>query len=168
VNSEATRAPSPHPKAALDGFRRPAPPPDVPLLPYLTEPGPMHLDIALEVGLTPQEGTETIISRTSTRELTYSAAQQLAHHTSSGCPMNTGDLLGSGTISGPIRDSRGSLLELSWGGKEPFTLAGGATRTFVEDGDTLTLRGHAAGDGFRIGFGACSGMVLPAITSYPS
>jgi fumarylacetoacetase len=92
----------------------------------------------------------------------YSAAQQLAHHTTCGCPMNVGDLLGSGTISGPTRDSRGSLLELSWGGKEPIAIDGG-TRSFIEDGDILTLRGHCRGDGHTIGFGDCSGRLLPAL-----
>ena len=76
--------------------------------------------------------------------------------------METGDLLGSGTISGPTKDSRGSLLELSWGGQEPIAIAGG-TRSFIEDGDTLTLRGHAQGDGYRIGFGDCAGQVFPAL-----
>ena len=103
-----------------------------------------------------------MISRTNARELYYSAAQQLAHHTSCGCPMSTGDLLGSGTISGPEKESRGSLLELSWNGKEPVALDGGGTRTFLEDGDRLTIRGHARGDGYRIGFGDCTGVVLPA------
>ena len=148
--------------AALQAFRVPTPPREVPLLAYLQEPSPMNYDIALEVGLTPQGGVETVIARTSSRELYYSAAQQLAHHTSSGCAMNVGDLLGSGTISGATKDSRGSLLELSWGGKEPFPINGG-TRSFVEDNDTLVLRGHAAGDGFRIGFGDCSGKVIPAL-----
>ena len=78
--------------------------------------------------------------------------------------MRVGDLLGSGTISGPERDSRGSLLELSWGGKEPFTLATGETRSFIEDGDTLILHGNARGDGFTIGFGDCAGTVLPALS----
>ncbi|MEZ5754931.1 MAG: fumarylacetoacetase [Paracoccaceae bacterium] len=149
-------------KAALEPFRAPTPPREVPLLPYLQEPGPMLYDIALEVGITPEGGTETIIARTNYREMYYSAAQQLAHHTTSGCGMNTGDLLGSGTISGPTRDSRGSLLELSWGGKEPIAIAGG-TRSFIEDNDTLTLRGQCAGDGYTIGFGSCVGKVLPAL-----
>ncbi len=78
--------------------------------------------------------------------------------------MRTGDLLGSGTISGPDKDSFGSLLELTWGGKEPLTLPGGATRTFIEDGDTLVLHGHAQGDGYRIGFGECAGTIQPALT----
>ncbi len=149
--------------AALQPFRVPTPPREVPLLPHLQEPGPMLYNIALEVGLTPQGGVETVISRTNYAEMYYSAAQQLAHHTTSGCPMNTGDLLGSGTISGPTKDSRGSLLELSWGGKEPLTLAGGETRTFIEDNDTLALRGAAQGDGYQIGFGACVGQVIPAL-----
>ena len=121
----------------------------------------MLYDIALEVALAPQGGAETVIARTNYREMYYSAAQQLCHHTTCGCPMNVGDLLGSGTISGPSKDSRGSLMELSWGGKEPVAIAGGS-RTFLEDGDTLTLRGFAQGDGYRIGFGDCAGTVLPA------
>jgi fumarylacetoacetase len=149
-------------KAALEPFRKPTPPREVPLLPHLTEPGPMLYDIALEVGLTPEGGTQTVISRTNYAEMYYSAPQQLAHHTTSGCPMNVGDLLGSGTISGPTKDSRGSLLELSWGGKEPFPITGG-TRSFIEDNDTLTLRGHAQGQGYRIGFGDCVGKLLPAL-----
>lgn len=121
----------------------------------------MLYDIALSVELTPEGGTETVICRTNYREMYYSAAQQLAHHASSGCPMRVGDLLGSGTISGPERDNRGSLLELSWGGKEPIEIAGGS-RAFVEDGDELTLRGHAEGPDYRVGFGACAGRLLPA------
>ncbi len=121
----------------------------------------MLYDIDLEVGLQPVGGTETTISRTNYREMYYSAAQQLAHHSTCGCPMRVGDLLGSGTISGPKRENRGSLLELSWGGKEPFDV-NGETRSFIKDGDTLFLRGHAQGDGYRVGFGASVGKVLPA------
>ncbi len=149
-------------RAALEPFRADAPPRERPVLPYLRQEGPGLYDIALEVGLAPEGGDETVIARTSMRELYWSAAQQLAHHASSGCPMRVGDLLGSGTISGPTQESRGSLLELSWGGKEPVEIGGGQTRSFIEDGDTLTLRGHARGDGYRIGFGACTGKVLPA------
>lgn len=149
--------------AALQPFRTSTPPREVPLLPHLREPGPMLFDIALEVGLTPQGGTETVISRTNYREMYYSAPQQLAHHTTSGCAMTVGDLLGSGTISGPAPDSRGSLLEIGWGGKEPFALTTGETRTFIEDHDTLTLRGTCHGDGYTIGFGDCTGTVLPAL-----
>lgn len=149
-------------KAALEPFRTATPPREIPLLPHLQEPGPMLYDIALEVGLAPEGAPETIISRTNYAEMYYSAPQQLAHHTTSGCAMNVGDLLGSGTISGPEKNSRGSLLELSWGGKEPFAIAGG-TRSFIEDNDTLILRGAALGDGYRIGFGACVGKVIPAL-----
>ena len=92
----------------------------------------------------------------------YSAAQQLCHHAIGGCRMNTGDLLGSGTISGPERPQFGSLLELSWGGKEPLTLETGESRGFIEDGDTMTLTGYAQGAGYRIGFGECVGKILPA------
>lgn len=148
--------------AALEPFRTSTPAREVPLLPYLHEPRPMLYDIALEVALTPEGGRETVISRTNYAEMYYSAPQQLAHHTTSGCAMTVGDLLGSGTISGAAKDARGSLLELSWGGKEPFAIDGG-TRSFIEDNDTLTLRGHAQGKGYRIGFGACRGQVLPAL-----
>lgn len=150
-------------KAALEPFRVSTPPRELPLLPYLIEPSPMLYNIELEVGMTPQGGTESIIARTNYREMYYSAAQQLAHHTTSGCPMTTGDLLGSGTISGPERENRGSLLEISWGGKQPLMLAGGVERRFIEDNDTLTLRGSARGDGYTIGFGECVGQVLPAL-----
>lgn len=149
-------------KEALEPFRTSTPEREKELLPYLTEPGPMLYDIDLEVGLAPEGKSETILSRTNYNEMYYSAPQQLTHHTTSGCPMRVGDLLGSGTISGPKKGNRGSLLELSWAGKEPLTLDTGETRTFLEDGDTLTLRGAAKGDGYRIGFGECVGTVRPA------
>ena len=151
-------------KAALQPFRVAGPVREVPLLPYLTEPGPMLYDIALELSLMPDGGVETMICRTNYAEMYYSAAQQLCHHTTSGCPMNVGDLLGSGTISGPLRENRGSLLEASWGGKEPVEITGG-TRSFIEDGDTIALRGAAVGAGFRIGFGDCTGRLIPAVTA---
>lgn len=150
-------------KAALEPFRTATPQRERPLLPYLREPRPLGYDIRLEVGLAPQGGRETVISRSNVRELYYSAAQQLAHHASCGCPMSSGDLLGSGTISGPEQASRGSLLELSWNGTAPVALEDGGTRSFLEDGDRLTLRGYAQGEGYRIGFGACTGVVRPAI-----
>lgn len=149
-------------RAALEPFRTTGQEREVPLLPYLQEPGPMFYSIDLEVGLTPEGGRETVISRTTARELYYSAAQQLAHHTACGCAMSVGDLLGSGTISGKEKESRGSLLEISWGGKEPFAVEGG-TRSFIQDGDTLTLRGVARGQGFSVGFGECTGQVIPAL-----
>lgn len=150
-------------KAALEPFRVSGPPRDAPLLPYLRETRPLLYDIALEVALQPEGARETVLARTNYREMYYAAAQQLCHHTTSGCPMNTGDLIGSGTISGEDKHSRGSLLELSWGGREPIALADGGVRTFIADNDTLILRGAAHGDGYTIGFGECAGKVLPAL-----
>ncbi|MGR3760855.1 fumarylacetoacetase [Roseobacteraceae bacterium NS-SX3] len=150
-------------KAALEPFRCDTPEREVELLDHLKDCGPMLYDIDLEVTMAPEGKEATTIARTNYKEMYYSAAQQLAHHTTSGCPMNAGDLLGSGTISGPAKESRGSLLELSWGGKEPLTLETGEERSFIEDNDTLTLKGAAKGDGYTIGFGDCMGKVLPAL-----
>lgn len=150
-------------KAALEAFRATAPEREKPLLPYLSEPGPMLYDIELEVTMQPDGASRaTSISRTNATTLYYSAAQQLAHHAVSGCKMEVGDLLGSGTISGPDTGQYGSLLELTWNGATPLQLSDGQSRSFIEDGDTLTLRGWAQGDGYRIGFGDCSGTILPA------
>lgn len=149
--------------AALEPFRVSTPKRDRPLLPHLSESGPMLYDIDLSVTLSPNGKSATTLSRTNYREMYYSAAQQLAHHTTSGCPMNTGDLLGSGTISGADKHQYGSMLELSWGGKEPVKLDTGETRSFLENGDILILGGHAQGNGFRIGFGTCSGEVFAAL-----
>ncbi|MFN3954149.1 MAG: fumarylacetoacetase [Pararhodobacter sp.] len=151
-------------REALEPFRTTTPEREKPLLPYLQEPGPMLYDIELEVELTPRGGAPHVIARTNYREMYYSAAQQLAHHTTSGCAMRVGDLIGSGTISGPKRENRGSMLELSWGGKEPLELPNGQTRSFLEDHDRLTLRGLCRGDGYVIGFGECTGSVLPALS----
>jgi len=150
-------------KAALEPFRCETPARDIELLAHLKDCGPMLYDIDLTVTLAPKGQAPSTIAQTNYNRMYYSAAQQLAHHTSSGCPMNTGDLLGSGTISGATKPERGSLLELSWGGKEPLTLETGETRSFLEDGDTLTLTGSATGEGYIIGFGDCTGMVLSAL-----
>ncbi|GHB42749.1 fumarylacetoacetase [Pseudovibrio japonicus] len=150
-------------KAALEPFRASTPAREKELLPYLNEPGPMLYDIDLEVYMQPEGAAKASrLAKTNYKQMYYSAAQQLAHHAVSGCKMNIGDLLGSGTISGPDKSEYGSLLEMSWGGKEPITLETGETRTFIEDGDTLTLTGWAQGDGYRIGFGECTGTILPA------
>ena len=146
------------PTAALEPFRCNTPAREAELLPHLRDTGPMLFDIDLDITLNGH-----VISETNYGVMYYSAAQQLAHHTTSGCPMRVGDLLGSGTISGPEKHQRGSLLELSWGGKEPFTLPDGTTRSFINDGDILNLRGRAQGDGYQIGFGDCLGKVLPAL-----
>ncbi len=149
--------------AALEPFRCATPEREVPLLPYLAEPFPTLFDIDLEVLLAPDRKTPTVLTRTNYKEMYYSSAQQLAHHTACGCAMRVGDLLGSGTISGPAPGNRGSLLELSLGGQTPIELDTGEHRSFVEDGDTVTLKGAAQGDGFSIGFGDCKATVLPAL-----
>lgn len=152
--------------AALDPFRTSTPARETKLLPYLQEPKPMLFDINLSVTLAPAGKTPTTISQTNYDQMYYSAPQQLTHHASSGCAMMAGDLLGSGTISGPDKSQRGSLLELTWGGTEPLMLDTGEMRTFIEDGDTLTLHGAAKGDGYQIGFGSCTGTITPA-KQYP-
>jgi fumarylacetoacetase len=150
-------------QAALEPFRTTTPAREKDLLPYLVEPTPMLFNIDLAVTMAPAGKDATVIAQTNYDQMYYSAAQQLAHHASSGCAMNSGDLLGSGTISGVEKSERGSLLELTWGGKEPLTLNTGETRTFIEDGDTLTLTGAAKGDGYKIGFGVCTGTITPAV-----
>lgn len=150
---------------ALEEFRTATPAREVELLPYLAESKHGLFDISLEVWMQPEAAIKpTKLSKTNYSRMYYSAAQQLAHHTSSGCKMNVGDLLGSGTISGPSRGEYGSLMELSWAGKEPFKLDTGETRSFIEDGDTMTLRGTAHGDGYSIGFGDCVGKILPSVS----
>ena len=150
-------------KAALEPFRVSTPPRERPLLPYLQEPRPLLYEIALEVKMQPRGAARaTTISRTNSNQLYYSAAQQLAHHAIGGCKMDCGDLLGSGTISGVTRDSCGSLIEITWGGKEPLTLDTGEKRAFLEDGDTMTLTGWAQGATYRIGFGECVGEIWPS------
>jgi fumarylacetoacetase len=102
------------------------------------------------------------ICRTNFKYMYWSSVQQLVHHASSGCAMNVGDLLGSGTISGPEKDQRGSLLEISWNGTEPVELAPGVRRSFLEDGDSLAMRGWCQGNGYRVGFGEVEGMITRA------
>ncbi|MEZ0610368.1 fumarylacetoacetase [Fibrella sp. WM1] len=129
-------------------------------LPYLHDPNPLpNLDINLTVELTDADGVKTVLSRSNQRFLYWSQAQQLAHHTINGCNLRVGDLMASGTISGPDRSSWGSLLELSWGGTEPLTLADGSTRTFLQDGDTVTFQGWAGEGDHRVGFGEVTGRI---------
>ncbi|MDF3416251.1 fumarylacetoacetase [Sulfitobacter sp. M57] len=150
--------------AALDPFRTPTPPREKQLLPYLDSTVDGLYDIELTVSMQPEGAVAaTTITKTNYNRMYYSAAEQLCHHAVGGCGMNPGDLLGSGTISGPVAGEYGSLMEISWAGRDPFTLTTGETRTFIEDGDTLTLSGHAQGDGFRIGFGDCAGKIVPAV-----
>ena len=152
-------------KEALIPFKCGPPAREVELLDHLKDCGPMFYDISLTVSLTPKKGKASIITETNYKEMYYSSAQQLAHHTSSGCPMRVGDLIGSGTISGSQKYERGSMLELSWGGKEPLHLANGEIRSFLEDFDTVTLQGKGTQEDFIIGFGSCTGTVLPALKS---
>jgi fumarylacetoacetase len=151
---------------ALEPFRVDGPTHNPPLLPYLAQSGRKSFDIALEAWLTPAEGGSqaelTRICATNFRAMYYSMHQQLAHMTSNGAPLDVGDLYGSGTVSGTTPDSFGSLLELTWRGANPLTLAGGVKRTFLADGDSLTLRGFGSRDGVRVGFGEARGTVLPA------
>ena len=150
-------------KAALEPFRKFTPKREVPLLKYLEEKGPMLYDIDLSVSIeTNSSNGSNEITRTNYSEMYYSSAQQLAHHTSSGCAMSCGDLLGSGTISGPEKHQYGSMLELSWGGKNPIQLQGSETRTFLEDGDITRMSGAADGGDYKIGFGENIGKIIPA------
>lgn len=148
---------------ALEPFRVPGPVQDPEPLDYLRLPGPHAFDIHLEVTLRPaRSAAATTICRTNFRHLYWNMAQQLAHHTSGGCNTRVGDLMGSGTISGPTPDSFGSLLELTWNGKNALPLAGGGMRTFLEDGDEIAITGWGQGTGYRVGFGEVRGTVLPA------
>jgi fumarylacetoacetase len=150
-------------REALEPFRLHGPGQDPKPLPYLQQVQPNNYDMALEVGLrAPQMNEAQSISRTNFKYMYWSSVQQLVHHASSGCAMNVGDLLGSGTISGPEKDQRGSLLEISWNGAEPVELPGGVKRTFLEDGDSLVMRGWCQGDGYRVGFGEVEGTILAA------
>ena len=148
-------------REALEPFRVAAPDRVKPLLPYLQEVSPNNFDIRMEVALAPSNAAATTISRTNYKHMYYSSALQLVHHASSGCAMETGDLLGSGTISGPTPDSFGSMLELTWNGRDPIAVEGGA-RSFLEDGDRIEITGVCEGD-YKVGFGACSGTILPAV-----
>ena len=148
---------------ALAPFRCASPVQEPQPLPYLRENTANNYDINLQVAIA-AAGSETVISNTNFKHMYWSMMQQLTHHTIAGCNVRVGDLMGSGTISGPEKDSRGSLLELTWNTTEPLTLEGGEQRGFLEDGDTLIMRGHCQKDGLRIGFGEVRGTVLPAKT----
>lgn len=148
---------------ALEPFRCSLPTQEPPPLEYLKGPGLCGYDIALEVELTPAgDKPGAVIARTSARELYWSLAQLVAHHTVNGCNLRPGDLLGTGTISGAAPGSYGSLLELAQRGKTPVALPDGSQRTFLRDGDVVTLRGWSQGADHRVGFGECRGRVLPA------
>ncbi|QEG01579.1 Fumarylacetoacetate (FAA) hydrolase family protein [Stieleria maiorica] len=148
---------------ALAPFRSEGPRQDPPPLPYLAGTTNRTFDIHLEAVLrTSRMPKGQRITATNLRHVYWSFSQQVAHHTVNGCNLRTGDLLATGTVSGPSPDSLGCLLEISQGGKQPLALATGETRTFLEDGDQVTLTGWCRGDGYRIGFGEVTGTVLPA------
>ncbi|EKS42571.1 fumarylacetoacetase [Afipia clevelandensis] len=150
-------------REALEPFRVKGPAQDPAPLPYLQQKHAQNYDLQLAVDLKTGTMNEAAgICRTNFKYMYWSSVQQLVHHASSGCAMNVGDLLGSGTISGPEKSERGSMLELSWGGAEPLDLGDGVQRSFLEDGDSLTMRGWCQGNGYRVGFGEVEGTILPA------
>jgi fumarylacetoacetase len=147
---------------ALEPFRRPLPKQDPEPLAYLRSKSDFTFDIALEASL--QSGKMSapeVITRTNFQNLYWSISQQLAHHAVGGCNLRPGDLLASGTISGPEETSRGCMLELTWRGANPLQLTNGESRKWLEDGDSLIITGWCQGDGYRIGFGEVRGQVLP-------
>ncbi len=148
---------------ALEPFRVAGPKQDPAVLPYLGFTGDRHFDIHLEVGLVPKASKETTICRGNFKHLYWNMAQQLAHHTVNGCNIRAGDVMASGTISGEDPGSFGSMLELAWKGTRPLKLIDGSERSFIHDGDTVIMRGHAERHGVRIGFGELRASVLPAL-----
>lgn len=146
---------------ALEPYRVQGPKPIKPQLEYLQYKGKKSFDINLEVAIRPNGAKETIVSKTNFKYMYWNMAQQLAHHTVNGCPVNSGDMMGSGTISGPTPDSYGSMLELSWKGEKPLKMKDGSERSFINDNDTVIMRGFCEKDGTRIGFGEMSTKLLP-------
>jgi fumarylacetoacetase len=162
-NFATTISPWVVPLDALEPFRVQGPVQDPTPLEYLQTAGEWAFDVDLEVAIRPAGTSEEItVSRSNAKHLYWNVCQQLAHHTSGGCNTRPGDLMASGTISGPDAGSYGSLLELTWRGARPLDLGDGSEYRFIRDGDAVVLRGWAAGAGFRIGFGEASGEVLPA------
>jgi len=150
-------------REALEPFRMQGPAQQPEPLAYLKQTQPNNYDMLLDVALRAGSMNEAkTICSTNFKYMYWSSVQQLVHHASSGCAMNVGDLLGSGTISGPEKHQRGSLLEISWNGTEPVELAGGVKRSFLEDGDSLVMRGWCQGDGYRVGFGEVEGTIVAA------
>src|SRR5436305_6512631 len=148
---------------ALDPFRKPLPPQDPEPLSYLKSKNDFTFDIQLEARLsTSKMDVPQIITRTNFQNLYWSISQQLAHHTVNGCNLQPGDLLASGTISGPTEESRGCMLELTWRGQNPLKLPDAQTRKWLEDGDTLSITGWCQGEGYRVGFGEVSGRIVGA------
>jgi fumarylacetoacetase len=146
---------------ALEPFRVESPKPLKPQLEYLQFKGKKSFDINLEVAIQPQKAKESVVSRSNFKYMYWNMAQQLAHHTVNGCPVNSGDMMGSGTISGPTPDSFGSMLELTWRGEKPIKMKDGTERKFINDYDTVIMRGYCQKDDTRIGFGEVANKLLP-------
>ena len=147
---------------ALEPFRTEGPEPKKELLPYLQSSGKKSFDIQLEVAIQPEGKKETTVCQSNFKYMYWNMSQQLAHHTVNGCPVNSGDMMGSGTLSGPTPDSYGSMLELSWRGEKPVKLKEGGDRKFIEDKDTVIIRGHCQKKDYpRIGFGEVATKLLP-------
>jgi fumarylacetoacetase len=146
---------------ALEPFRCKGPVQEPTPLPYLQQKGKHAFDINLEVYIEPENAQPTLVSKSNFKYMYWSMSQQLAHHTSNGCRVNSGDMMGSGTISGPTQDSFGSMLELTWGGKNPLTMSDGTERKFINDNDTVIIKGHCQNSSVRIGFGEVSTKLLP-------
>lgn len=147
---------------ALEPFRTATPKQEPEVLDYLKFSGEKNFDINLEVYLQPQSSDASLISQSNFKYMYWNMAQQLAHHTVNGCNVEVGDMYASGTISGPEPASFGSMLELTWRGTNPLKLSNGEERKFLEDGDTVIIRGFAEKEGIRVGFGEVSGTILPA------
>lgn len=147
---------------ALEPFLVKGPEQDPAPLPYLVEEKPGNYDVNLSVTYKTKEGESLVVSNSNYKYMYWSAQQMLAHHSLGGCNMRPGDVMASGTISGPTPGSYGSLLEMTWQGKEPIKFPSGAERKMLQDGDSITLNGWCVGNGFRIGFGDCTSTVLPA------
>lgn len=147
---------------ALEPFRTESPVQEPAVLDYLKFSGNKNFDINLQVYLQPEKGTECLISESNYKYMYWNMAQQLAHHTVNGCNVEVGDMYASGTISGEDPKSFGSMLELTWRGQNPLKLNDGQERKFIEDHDTVIMRGYAEKDGIRVGFGEVTGTILPA------
>mgnify|MGYP000288916405 CR=1 FL=1 len=150
---------------ALEPFRTESPKQDPKPLEYLQIKGKKSFDINLEVGIKPKGAKETTVCKSNFKYMYWNMAQQLAHHTVNGCPVNAGDMMGSGTISGATPDSYGSMLELSWKGTKPLKMKDGTERKFINDNDTVIMRGYCENDGTRIGFGSVKTELLPVFNS---
>lgn len=146
---------------ALEPFRVAGPVQEPKVLPYLEYKGNKHLDIKLEVAIKPENTDETIVSKSNYKYMYWNMNQQLAHHTINGCNIKSGDCMGSGTISGPKESEFGSMLEISWKGTKTVEMADGTERKFINDNDTVIMRGYAEKDGIRVGFGEVKAKVLP-------